>query len=712
MAEFTVDSFNLPQVYQEFLDHWQSQLQRQICLEAYQQGRRSFIPGLLPEQAVALSGPETLAILRRRWGERIEAALDPAHTDPDNLPAHLPPAIQSPVAGQADGRWLKQANMVGINVRTVGSFWHIVKYALTLPQTQDSIHILPIWEAGVVGSMYGLSSWELNPEFYSSELADLRPKLDTIDKQLRAVINILHVMGKTVGMDVIPHTDRFSQIVLAFPAYFEWLQRQDTVIVDHSANLHQAVEQKIFEFLRDNGPAVVDEAVPATAAELFVDGVSEAARLRLLFGRPEDHSGREARRVMLVRHLYRYGYEPVPGTMAPPYRGLKVDTRNEARIVDAVGQVWRDYLITQPEPMSRVFGPLGRYKLYERLDDNRQWAIDFNQPRQAVWQYVCDKYAQVQRRYGFDFMRGDMAHVQMRPAGVPDTIDGYYDILGAVKNYIRREQGVAYFGYFAETFLAPRNVMTYGEEMDHLEASDADTTLGDLQSTVVGSKEFLQRFNAYLDLLETRSCAPCFTLMTADKDDPRFDEFYHQGNDLRLFIGLFLTNMASYMGLGFETRDVHYQPAPNEHYSKLYVFQESEGPKATHGPYVWGQNGHLYSQVTRLRLYADQIWANIAGRPVRWLLRPDALGESKLLAWTHSDDHPDYLFVANCNVDEGIASFGIPFISGVDPLEPWQCQFSTAGYVSENDQILISNGKHYKVNGLAAGEGRVYVRPH
>ena len=100
------------------------------------------------------------------------------------------------------------------------------------------------------------------------------------------------------------------------------------------------------------------------------------------------------------------------------------------------------------------------------------------------------------------------------------------------------------------------------------------------------------------------------------------------------------------------------------------------------------------------------------GRPVRWLLRPDALGESKLLAWTHSDDHPDYLFVANCNVDEGIASFGIPFIPGVDPLEPWQCQFSTAGYVSETDQILISNGKHYKVNGLAAGEGRVYVRPH
>ena len=111
--------------------------------------------------------------------------------------------------------------MVGINVRTVGSFWNIIKYVLTLPATQDSIHILPIWEAGVAGSMYGISSWYLNPEFFSAELAETVSSLDTIDRQLRAVVNLLHLMGRSVGMDVIPHTDRFSQIALAFPEYFE-----------------------------------------------------------------------------------------------------------------------------------------------------------------------------------------------------------------------------------------------------------------------------------------------------------------------------------------------------------------------------------------------------------------------------------------------------------------------------------------------------------
>ena len=44
-------------------------------------------------------------------------------------------------------------------------------------------------------------------------------------------------------------------------------------------------------------------------------------------------------------------------------------------------------------------------------------------PRPAVWQYVCNHYAEVQRRCGFDFMRGDMSHVQMRPEGVPPVMD-------------------------------------------------------------------------------------------------------------------------------------------------------------------------------------------------------------------------------------------------------------------------------------------------
>jgi hypothetical protein len=696
--------YSSPHVYQEFLDFWQNLSNRQASLADYFQNRQSFVLNLLPEQALQLLGAETLEILRGRFGPNVETALHPDFTDPESIPQKIPAEIQSPVADQANGEWLKHTNMVGINVRTLGNFWNLIKYALTLPESQNAIHILPIWEPGVAGSMYGLSSWNLNPEFYSAELAEAVPTLNSLERQLRAVVNLLHLMGKTVGMDVIPHTDRFSQIALAYPEYFEWLRRQDTQIIDQRANLHETVQEQINLFLQEYGPAVAGDSVPAN---IFTTNVEEETRLRLLFGPPEDFEGRDARRNQIIQRLYRYGLEPVPATMAPPFRGLAVDTRPEAKNVDAHEQVWRDYAITNPEPMSRVFGPLGRYKLYESKDDNANWELDFGQPRVEVWDYVCRKYQQVQQRYGFDFMRGDMSHVQMRPDGVPAKIDRYYDILGAVKQYIRT-QGVPYFGYFAETFLAPRDVMGYGEEIDHLEAAEAEVTLGDLQSKVVGSAEFLQNFRRYDDLRQTRLCVPSFTVMTADKDDPRFDEFYLGGNALRLFIALFLTRTPSYMGLGFECRDRHYTPAPNEHYTKLFVFQERSGPKATQGLYVWGRNTQLFSKITVIRRFADSIWDQIKARPIRWLLPPDASAHNKVIAWTQADA-PDWVFVANTDIFQSVGYLGLPLLSSDSRALKLNLAFSTESTerLSE-DQNPAFNGKHFQIARLNPGEGRVY----
>jgi hypothetical protein len=694
--------FDIPKVHRQFWENWERDKQR--YLDLYASREHSFVPSLLPEQAVQLSGRATLDILRRRLGRRLDLAL--SHADPAVDASQVPAEIQSPVRDRPDGGWLKGCNMVGVNVRTIGSFWNVVKYALTLPDVQDGLHLLPIWEPGVVGSLYGISSWQINTEFFSPELAEACPDLDTVEKQLKAVVNLLHALGKSVGMDVIPHTDRFSEIVLANPAYFEWLQREGVKIVDHRAELHVEVEECIMAFLASTGPANPGEAFPTSAEGFFSDAYPEEQRRRILFGLPKDPEGRDQRRGELVRYLHAYGYEPVPATMAPPYRGIKVDP--DTSYVDSYGLVWYDYLITEPQSMSRVFGPLARYKLYERQEDNADWAVDFSRPRKEVWQYVCEQYAEVQRCYGFDFMRGDMSHVQMRPGGVPEIIDSYYDILRAVKLYIQGERRVPYFGYLAETFLAPRDIMVYGDEVDHLEASEADTTLGDLQSTSVGTTEFLRRFRWYCDLLETRRFAPTFAVITGDKDDPRFDEYYRQGNVLRLFLALFLADMPSYMALGFETRDIHHQAAPNEHYTKLYVFQETRGPKATAGPYCWGRNGAQFRALTRLRLYAEAIWPQIAGRPTRWLIPPDATAESGHIAWTQRDGKAAFVFVANTNTYQAVCNFNLPRISGLAPATELAFEFSTARQVLQVDELLSDRGYGHKISELAPGEGRVY----
>ena len=597
------------------------------CDAAFYAGESGICLNLLPRDAVEMDCRELLTLLRRRFGESADAALSSEWTDPDRPASDAPGLLGGPVAATGDSGWLGRTNMVGVNVRTVRDFSGVLKYTLTLSDVHDSVHLLPVWEPGVVGSLYGISSRYINPEFFSADFAAELPHLDTPARQLKAVVNVLHLMGKAVGMDVIPHTDRYSEIVLAYPEYFEWLRREDTVIADHRANLHEEVQEQIRQFLAQEGPALTDSAGRPELSELPPGGRQEY----LLFGPPDDIEMRTRRRVALARHLYRRGYEPVPATMAPPYRGLEVDT--ERASVGGDGHVWREYRITRPESMSRVFGPLTRYKLYERLNDNSEWEIDFSRPREEVWDFVRQWYGSVQRSFGFDFMRGDMSHVQMRPEGVPAAPDEYYDLLGAVAGHIREVNGAPYFGYFAETFIAPPGIMAYGDEIDHLEASRADVTLGDLQSRRVDSPEFVQQLRLYHDIGSTRSVTPSFTVMTADKDDPRFDDYYLRGNEARYFTALFLTDMPSYTALNFENRDVHYAPAPNEEYTKLYVFHETDGPKATHGPFRFGRNGRLFFRISRIRLFAEEFFPQLVDRSVRWLLPPDATAGRKHISW-------------------------------------------------------------------------------
>jgi len=647
----------MPTSLHDLLTDWQQQYS--VYTEAYTSGQQSYIPNLLPQTAVQFSVYQTLELLHKRLGtERLRRALDPTET------------IAGPVAGQPDGAWLKRSNMVGVNVRTIGSFWNVINYVFTLPASHDSVHLLPIWEPGVVGSLYGMVSWQINPEFFSVELAQAVPALNTVEKQLKVVINLLHTLGRTVGMDVIPHTDRFSEIVLACPSLFEWVQRDGATLTNHSATLYRQVEGAIWQFLKFYGAA---DGTPLTfAKDLYfspdISILTDEHRTRILFGHPNDYGGRLSRRLELIRYLTAQGFETLPMTMAPPYRGLHIDPADY--VLDDFGQIWYQYAFDKPEKMSRVFGPLARYRFYESRNDNQQWELDFDQPNHPAWDYVCHKYHDCQRAYNFDFMRGDMAHVQMRPDGVPPAPGPFYDPLRAIKQYVR-QHGTPHYAFFAETFLAPPDTMGYGDEPDHLEAIEADSTLGDLQSTVVGSPLFVDRFRAYDHWLRTRQFAPNFTVMTADKDDPRFDEFYRTGNLFRYFTALFLTDMPSYVGLGFEVRNLHEQRGANEEYTKLYVFRIEDvrqPDKVTQGPFEWGQNADQFVVIQRMRQLAERIWPQIVGKQTRWLVPP---GEAHYVVWTH-EEATGYVFAAAMT---GVLPDSLPGVPAGTPLfDEAQCR--------------------------------------
>jgi hypothetical protein len=660
----------------------------------YVSQKNSFVKGLTPHDAIHLPTPQVLYLLEQKLGKRFHEAL--SHEKKVSLTLGNDPT------------WLKTVNMVGINVRTIKNFWNIIKYALTLPVHQNSIHLLPIWEPGVVASLYGMSSWVINDEFFSHELFKALPHLNTTEKQLKVVVNLLHALGKTVGMDVIPHTDRFSEQVLANPCLFEWLCRKDTIIVDHRNNLHEEVETLIFNFLKHKKIT----NLPKTK-EAFFYKLTEKERLIFLFGDANDIWStwtRQQRRIEIIDLLYQKGFETIPATMAPPYRGLAVDMSETAKVTDEKGRIWRDFRITQPQPFSRVFGPLARYKFYENKDNNENWEIDFEKPFEAAWQYVAEHYGAVQSRFNFDFMRGDMAHVQQRPEGVPPQYDKiFYDILAFVKQQIATK--TPHFASFAETFLAPPDEMAFGNEIDHLEFAEADATLGDLQSMVVGSPRFMAEFRRYLDIAATRQFTPCFTMMTADKDDPRFDEFYWKGNEARYFIGTFLTDMLSYMALGFECRDTHLVPAPNEYYTKLYVFLEKKGnPKAVESDYIFGKNNLLFNRLEAIKEKADTILPSLKTAKTQWLLPPDPTGYFKVIAWTQAEN-PKYVFVANLNLEADVHNIKIPFSifsKNSPPQYPLFLSpiFSTYGTFAA--EKISFNGKNFDIGSMEAGEGKIF----
>ncbi len=668
----------------------------------YRAGHASFLPGARPPRVLELPWPRVLDLLRSRFGTAVDGALSPEATDPEAAPTELPEAIRSPRASDGDPSWLRRTNMVGVNVRTVGDYAGVVKYALTVPGHVDSVHLLPIWEPGAVGSLYGMASWNLNPAFMSPEIRAAGPHLDTPARQLRATSNLLHLMGKTVGMDVIPHTDRFSEQTLANPDLFEWIHIRRRRIIDWSDDVVARVEELVTTWYRTQGPATGDVA----PGDLFA--ADEATRLAALFGPTGDPDRRLDRRVSLLRQVKRAGFEPAPATMGVPFRGIEIDRDPSHVVVDASGLEWPDFVISEPELMSRVFSPLARYKLYE-LARPGSWDLDFARPRLHVWDYVARHYHEAQRVGAFDFMRGDMAHVQMRPGGVPASVDDRYDILGWVKSTIAGD--VPWFGYFAESFLPARDVFQYGEELDHLEASQADAALGDLQSEPVGTAEFLRRFRRYLDDHATRRTAPAFTVITADKDDPRFDEFYRAGNELRLFTSLFLTDMPSYVGLGFELRDARTEPVENERYTKLFVFHETGNSnvypsKARFSDrYLWGSNTKLFNRITTLRLVADEVLDDLAGAPVRWLIPPDATGLRGTAAWTHDIPGADLVFVANYDTVAATGPFGIQGLAGGTELIP---VYSTERGRRPRLARVRHNGVFHLVPDLAAGEGRIY----
>ena len=106
--------------------------------------------------------------------------------------------VEGPNTSKQNSSWMEQSKIIGINPRALGSYFDIVKYAMTFPE--DSIHLLPMFEQGCNKSLYAPVNFKLSDEFLDKEL--VQRGFDTPEKQLKLNNFCFYFISKFVGMNL------------------------------------------------------------------------------------------------------------------------------------------------------------------------------------------------------------------------------------------------------------------------------------------------------------------------------------------------------------------------------------------------------------------------------------------------------------------------------------------------------------------------------
>ena len=467
--------------------------------------------------------------------------------------------IKSPVRNIENSSWIKTAKIVGINPRIVKTYWGIIKYAMTFPE--NAVHIMPLWESGD-GSLYVQNSWRLNRDFYDKDLEKLG--LNSCEKQLKFVVNILHSLGKCVGFDVMPHVDNFSEIVILNPDCFEWIKlNSDKTSQDFSIStdeISKNIKEKLIK--KYNLP------------ENFYD-LDEKSKEKFLFSNETD---RFEKRMEIRKFIRDFGFEPLPVVEHFPMRPVKFE-----RLEYSKNDNWAVFDIENKSSAAIIIGAVTPYKYY-KINDGYPEKNKFDK---KVLDYFVKNINKFQAEYDFDFLRGDMAHNQISQSHNEYKKDlKCPEMWEMLKKKIQENK--PYFATFAESFLSDYYISGAQDMMN----KNFDVVLGELNYKYL-NHEYLDLLYKYIVEYEKYKFSPLLTIFSNDGDLSEQNKLYAslEANECRYFVSMFM-NTPSYMGMGFEIRDL--KPEKPEQYSNAYV-------KVQKNDYQFGKNIEQFEEISRIR---------------------------------------------------------------------------------------------------------------
>ena len=598
-----------------------------------------------PKDCLDLSFEQSFSMLKELLGEStLNNALDISSSYP------------SPLADCKDTQWCKTIKIIGINPRLTKTFWGIVKYAMTFPES--GIHLMPLWTTGDKGSLYVQTSWRLNEEFLDTDLA--RSGYDTAEKQLKLVINILHALGKIVGFDALPHVDNFSEITLLNPGFFEWAklnkQKNSQLFypdVDYNF-IYKEVENIIISTL--NAPDNLFE-------------LQENERESIIFPQNTD---RTAVRIKLMKKIRAAGLEPLPVTEHSPMRPVVFQ-----KIKKSGSNSWAVFDVKNRSNAAKVIGCITPYKWYKI--DTQGYPVK-NAPEDDVWSYYSGKIADFQNEYNFDFLRADMAHNQISHSHISNEKDENekQEMWAYLKNKISSQK--PYFALLAEAFYNTYYINGISDMIN----KKADIVLGNMNFKYLNN-EFIDTIDDFLKpFRENFPFYPCICTFSNDGDLKEHSKYFQseEANEVRFFISMFL-NLPSYTGMGYETKSL--KPQKSNEFSNEYVKHQSK-------PYQWGKNAVLYGQITKMReLYVK--YKSIIDN-----CRLDLINsENNALVWCYySDNEPKLLFAVNLNPNKHDIKIKLPC----------NVEYATLSYTnSKYDEICIDlNSYNIDIENIYIGE--------
>ena len=530
------------------------------------------------------------------------------------------------VSEYKDTSWAQSIKIIGVNPRITKTFFGIVKYAMSFPER--GIHIMPLFESGD-GSLYVQNSWNLNNDFLDADLYKMG--YYTSESQLKLVINFLHALGKIVGFDSLPHVDNFSRIVLVNPEYFEWIKLNDSKTaqifspqVDYN-ELYKEVQSAIIETL-------------GLTYDLF--SLSEKDREEIIFPKNIDEF---QIRMRLRKAIRDKGLEPLPVVEHIPMRPIVFEKFEENG-----KENWATFTVDAKDKYSKVFGGITPYKLYRT--DEEGYPIK-NGELFEVWNYFADKTDEFQRKYNFDFLRADMAHNQISHSHKYEEKDiNCNELWSFVRDKIRKNK--PYFATMAESFYSTY----YVDGISDMINKKFDIVLGNMNFKKL-NKNYLDFVDDFLNpFRENFRFFPCIAIYTNDGDLPEHNDLYssNKENIARCFISLFL-NLPSYMGIGFEQRDIN--PVLTRNYSHQYVKKQNE-------EYLFGRNIEFFTKLAQLRQLYSKMETIINTYNFKQLYGKN---NEQSLNFMYIGETNAYLFTININPNDNLIILDSGF-SKINPI--------------------------------------------